>query len=102
MYAINHAATALIIKKKQPAAPILLLLVSVQLVEVFWVLFNYLGWEYFTVTNGRVHLSFLPYSHSVFSGAVAALVAFAVINWGYKKQEISDSLCDRCAVAYCD
>jgi hypothetical protein len=51
MYAINHAATALLIKKKQPTAPILLLLISVQLVEIFWVIFNYLGWEHFAVSN---------------------------------------------------
>jgi hypothetical protein len=89
MYAINHAATALIIKKKQPAASVFLLLISVQLVEVLWVIFNYLGWEYFSVSNGRVHLSFLPYSHSVFSGVVAALISFAVINWGYNNRKLA-------------
>jgi hypothetical protein len=73
MYAINHAATALLIKRKQPTALILPLLISVQLVEILWVIFNYLDWEHFSVSNGRLHLDFLPYSHSVFSVVVAAL-----------------------------
>ena len=42
MYAINHAATALLIKKKEPSSPLLILLISVQLVEIFWVIFSYL------------------------------------------------------------
>ena len=89
MYAINHAATALLIKKKQPTAPVLLLLVSVQLVEMFGVIFNYLGWEHFSVSNGKLHLDFLPYSHSVFSGVVAAFISFAIINWGYKNRKLA-------------
>ena len=89
MYAIGHAATALLIKKKLPAASIFPLLISVQLVEIFWVIFNYLGWEHFTVTNGKLHLDFLPYSHSVFSGVVAALISFAIINWGYKNRKLA-------------
>jgi hypothetical protein len=43
MYAINHAATALLLKKKEPAMPVWPLLISVQLVEVLWVVFNYIG-----------------------------------------------------------
>lgn len=89
MYAINHAATALLIKKKEPSSPLLLLLISVQLLEIFWVFFNYFGWEHFSVSNGKLHLDFLPYSHSVFSGVVAALIAFALINWGYKNRKLA-------------
>src|SRR5262245_58857483 len=89
MYAINHAATALLIKKKQPTAPMLLLLISVQLVEIFWVIFNYLGWKHFSVSNGKLHLDFLPYSHSVFSGAVTAFVSFGIITWGYKNRNLA-------------
>jgi len=89
MYAINHAATALLIKKKQPTAPMLLLLISVQLVEVLWVIFNYLGWEHFSVAGGRLHLDFLPYSHSVFSGVLAAFISFAIINWVYKNRKLA-------------
>ena len=89
MYAINHAATALLIKKKQPSAPILLLLLSVQLVEIFWVIFNYLGWEHFSVSKGKLYLDFLPYSHSVFSGVVTAFISFAIINWGYNNRKLA-------------
>ncbi|MDV7695549.1 hypothetical protein N6B72_01330 [Chryseobacterium soli] len=89
MYAINHAATALLIKKKQPTASMFLLLVSVQLMEVLWVIFNYLGWEHFSVLDGEMHLDFLPYSHSVFSGLVAAFISFVIINWGYNNRKLA-------------
>src|SRR5579871_416940 len=89
MYAIDHAATALLIKKKVPTAPMFLLLVSVQLIELFWVFFNYLGWEHFSVSNGKLHLDFLPYSHSVFGCMVAAAISFIVINYGYKNRRLA-------------
>ncbi|WP_343686218.1 hypothetical protein [Chryseobacterium gleum] len=89
MYAINHAATALLIKKNAPRLPLLPLLISVQLLEVCWVFFNYFGWEHFSISGGKVHLDFLPYSHSVFSGIVAAILSFCVINWGYKNRKLA-------------
>ena len=45
MIAINHAATALLINKKCPGVPIIPVLLSVQLVEFLWVVFNLLGEE---------------------------------------------------------
>jgi hypothetical protein len=89
MYAINHAVTALILKKKQPASSMLLLLVSVQLAEIAWVIFNFPGLEHFSVSNGKLHLDFLPYSHSVLSGVVMAFISFAVINWGCKNRKLT-------------
>jgi hypothetical protein len=89
MYAINHAATALLIKKKEPELPLFPLLISVQLVEILWVLFNYLGLEHYSVSGGKVHLDHLPYSHSVFSGIAAAVLSFSVINWGYKNRKLA-------------
>jgi hypothetical protein len=89
MYAISHVVTALIIKKKQPASSMLLLLISVQLAEIVWVIFNYLGWEHFSVSNGKLHLDFLPYSHSLFSGVLMAFISFAIINWGYKNRKLA-------------
>jgi hypothetical protein len=89
MYAISHASTVLLIKKKLPAAPVFLLLISVQLMEIGWVIFNFLGWEHFSVSNGKLHLDFLPYSHSVFSGVVMAFISFAIINWGYRNRELA-------------
>ena len=89
MYAINHAATALLIKKNAPKLPLMPLLVSVQLVELLWVLLNYLGWEHFSISGGKVHLDFLPYSHSIFSGVAAAVLSFCVINWGYNNRKLA-------------
>lgn len=94
MYAINHAATALLLRKKESTLPLLPLLISVQLVEIFWVIFNYLGWEHYCVSGGKLHLGFLPYSHSVFTGLVMAIISFAVINWwvGNRKLAIAFSI----------
>lgn len=89
MYAINHAATALILKKKEPTAPIWPLLISVQLVEICWVAFNYVGLEHFSITGGKLHLDFLPYSHSVLSGVVIALLSFLIISRLYKSPKIA-------------
>src|SRR5437016_1050716 len=76
MYAINHAATALILKKNEPKINIWWLLVAVQFVELLWILFNYLGIEHYSISEGKVHLDYLPWSHSVLSATVFALVAF--------------------------
>ena len=89
MYAINHAATALLLKKKQPGSSMLLLLISVQLVEILWVVFNYLGIEHFSVTNGKLHLDYLPYSHAVFSGALLAAGSFIVIDRVFKNRKLA-------------
>jgi membrane-bound metal-dependent hydrolase YbcI (DUF457 family) len=48
----------------------------VQLVELLWVIFTYLGIERFRATPDSVHLDFLPYSHSVFTGALLAGLAW--------------------------
>lgn len=89
MYAIDHAATALLIKKRSPQSPLFLLLISVQLVELFWVLFNFMGVEYFSVSNGRLHLDFLPYSHSLFSGIVFAGLLYILVYGIYKRHTIA-------------
>ncbi|HSC37292.1 MAG TPA: hypothetical protein VLD19_05465 [Chitinophagaceae bacterium] len=89
MYAINHAATALLLKKKKPALSIWPLLVSVQLVELLWIVFNFIGVEHFIVSGGKIHLDFLPYSHSVFSGVVIALLSFIIIDRGFKNRGLA-------------
>lgn len=89
MYAINHAATALLIRKKESKLPLVPLLISVQLVEILWVLFNYLGWEHYSISGGRLHLDYLPYSHSIFTGVAAAALSFCVINWGYNNRKLA-------------
>ena len=80
MYAISHAATALPIKRRYPQAGIWPILISVQLVELMWVAFTYTGVEHFTVSGGRVHLGFLPYSHSVATGIVLASVGWWLLR----------------------
>ena len=52
------------------------MLISVQLVELLWIVFTYLGIEHFRVTPDAVHLDFIPYSHSVATGALLAVLAW--------------------------
>lgn len=70
MFAIDHAATALLLKRRYPRVPTAALLLSVQLPELFWVAFTLLGVERVSTasavhTVADIHLSFMPYSHSV-------------------------------------
>src|SRR5713226_3183581 len=70
MFAIDHAATALLVKRKYPSASMVWLLLSVQLMELLWVAFNYLGWEKTTTEQtvksvSDIHLAYMPYSHSI-------------------------------------
>lgn len=89
MYAINHAATALLLKKEDPTAPIWPLLISTQVVEILWVLFNYAGIEHFSIAGGKLHLDYLPYSHSVFTGVVIAFLSYTIIRWTLKKKKLA-------------
>ena len=50
---IDHAATALLVKRRYPAVPLALLLISVQAMELTWVGLNYLGVER-TTTEAEV------------------------------------------------
>ena len=83
MFAINHAATALLLQRRDPSAPFVPLLLSVQAVEIAWVLLHYLGVER-TITGsivrdlGDIQLAYMPFSHSVLTVFAAALLAWAV------------------------
>lgn len=88
MFAVDHAATALLVKRRYPAVPITPLLIAVQLMEFAWVALNYLGIERTTTgpevqSVADIHLAFMPYSHSVATGAGAALLAWLVIEYGF-------------------
>lgn len=88
MFAINHAATALLIKKAFPDVPIAPILTSVQIDEIFWVILNFLGIEKTTTEDSvksvkDVHLAYMPYSHSIVITAAVAAVAWAVIGFGF-------------------
>jgi hypothetical protein len=93
MFAINHAATGLIIKKIYPDVPMAVILLSVQLVEILWVLLNFLGIEKTTTENRvqsvrDVHLEYMPFSHSVVSTAVLAGGAWTLFALGFKAADV--------------
>ncbi|MFC2103565.1 hypothetical protein ACFLSS_03965 [Bacteroidota bacterium] len=85
MFAINHASAALLFKRKYSTINIIWLLISVQLIEYFWVFFNYFGLE-ITTTNiqvnyiGDIHLAYMPFSHSLLTTVILSLIAFLAIR----------------------
>lgn len=97
MFAINHAAAALAVKRRYPTVRLVWLLISVQLSEFLWVLFNYLGIEH-TTTNqvvryvGDIHLSYIPWSHSLVSGAGLALLAWLLAEKGLRRPLLGRAL----------
>ena len=73
MFAVDHAATALLLKRRYPSVPIAPLLLAVQAMELAWVTLNYLGIEHTTTepvvrSVADIHLAWMPYSHSVMGG----------------------------------
>lgn len=89
MYAINHAATSLLLKTKKQTVPILPLLISTQLIEILWVFFNYFGIEHFSISEGKLHLDYLPFSHSILSTATLSLLSYVIIRWGFKNKPLA-------------
>ncbi len=88
MFAVDHAATALLIKRRYPAAPMVPILISVQAMELAWVGLNYLGVERTTTeaavhSVADIHLAYMPYSHSVATAIGAALLAWLIIEKGF-------------------
>ena len=87
MFATDHAATALLLKRRYPTVPIAPLLLSVQAMELAWVVLNYVGVERTTTgpvvrSVADIHLAYMPYSHSVATALAAALLAWAVLELG--------------------
>jgi hypothetical protein len=85
MFAVDHAATALIVKRRYPNVPLLPILVAVQAMELAWIALNYLGIERTTVDSevrsvANIHLAYMPFSHSVATAVAAALVAWWMIG----------------------
>ncbi len=88
MFAVDHAATALLIKRRFPSVSLTPMLVSVQAMELAWVGFNYLGIERTTTAEtvrsvADIHLAYMPYSHSVATAVGAALLAWLVVEKGF-------------------
>ena len=87
IFAIDHAATALLVKRRFPTVSLVPMLISVQAMELAWVTLNYLGIER-TITEPAVHsvadihLSYMPYSHSIATAIIASLIAWLIIEKG--------------------
>ena len=87
MFAVDHAATALLLKRRYPTVPIAPLLISVQAVELAWVFLNYLGVEHTSTEHAvrsvaDIHLAYMPYSHSIATALGAALLMWLIIEPG--------------------
>jgi membrane-bound metal-dependent hydrolase YbcI (DUF457 family) len=85
VFAVDHSATALLIKRRFPSVSIVPLLIAVQAMELAWVGFNYLGLEQTTTAPtvrsvADIHLAYMPYSHSVATVTAAALAVWWIIE----------------------
>jgi len=87
MFAVDHAATALLLKRRYPTVSLGPVLISVQAMELAWVGLNYLGIERTTTepavrSVADIHLVYMPYSHSMASGILGALCAWLIMEKG--------------------
>jgi hypothetical protein len=86
MFAINHAASALLFKRPlKDKISFLWILFSVQFIEFIWVALNLLGIEHTTTENsvhyvGDIHLSYMPFSHSLLTSLIISLFAFVAFG----------------------
>ena len=88
MFAVDHAATALIIKRRYPSVPLAPLLIAVQAMELAWVVLNYLGIERTTTeatvrSVSDIHLLHMPYSHSVGTAVASAVLVWLILEKGF-------------------
>jgi hypothetical protein len=94
MFAINHAAAALVLKRRYPTVRMAFILLAVQAVELLWVALNLIGVE-ITVTDETVrsvqniHLIHMPWSHSIATTLVFAVVAWALIRFSLGRPTIA-------------
>ena len=93
MFAVDHAATALLLKRRYPAVPMAPLLLAVQAMELAWVVLNYLGVERTTTgpvvrSVADIQLAWMPYSHSVATALGAALLVWAVLEHGLGRRAL--------------
>lgn len=93
MFAVDHAGTALLIRRRYPTVPIAALLISVQAMELVWVSLNYLGVERTTTepmvkSVADIHLSYMPYSHSVGTAAGVAFLTWLAFELGLGQRHL--------------
>ncbi len=89
MFAINHAATALVFKKKFPKVKMIWLLLSVQFIEFIWVGLHFLGVEKTSTEAtvnyvGDIHLYQMPFSHSILSSILLSITAYIFVKFFIK------------------
>jgi membrane-bound metal-dependent hydrolase YbcI (DUF457 family) len=97
MFAVDHAATALLIKRRFPSVSLTPLLLSVQAMELAWVGLNYLGIERTTTeasvrSVADIHLAYMPFSHSVATAVGGALVAWLLVEKGLGRPAIGRAI----------
>ena len=97
MFAINHAATALIVKRIYPDVPMAVILVSVQFIEILWVVLNFLGVEKTRTEENiesvrDVHLEYMPFSHSVASTIALAAGAWIFVVFGFQAADMGTAI----------
>jgi len=97
MFAVDHAATALLIKRRFPSVSLTPLLLSVQAMELVWVGLNYLGIERTTTeasvrSVSDIHLAYMPFSHSVATAAGGALLAWLLVEKGLGRPAIARAI----------
>ena len=97
MFAVDHAATALLIKRRFPSVSLTPLLLSVQAMELAWVGLNYLGVERTTTESSvhsvaDIHLTYMPFSHSVATAAAATLLAWLVVEKGLGRPSLGRAI----------
>jgi membrane-bound metal-dependent hydrolase YbcI (DUF457 family) len=90
MFAVDHAATALLLKRRYPSVPMVWLLLSVQAMELAWVLLNYLGIERTSTepvvrSVADIHLAVMPFSHSIGTACGAAVLVWLVLEIGLRR-----------------
>jgi membrane-bound metal-dependent hydrolase YbcI (DUF457 family) len=81
VFAINHAAAALLVRRRYPDVSLVPILIAVQAMELLWVGLNYFGVERTTTESvvryvGDIHLTYMPFSHSL-----ATMVGVAALAW---------------------
>ena len=93
MFAADHAATALLVKRRFPSVPITPVLLSAQAMELAWVGLNYLGVEHTTTAAtvrsvADIRLADMPFSHSVATAVITAVVAWQILERGFGRRAL--------------
>lgn len=86
MQAVSHIATALILKKAVPSAPLFGLIIATEMMEYLWVALNLAGVELTVIDEtmrsvADIHLAHMPFSHSLLTSVLIAAAVGLVILW---------------------